>query len=43
MSRFLWLSLIFCVAISLIWWPGAKNEASIFELCGDFSYLVAGS
>ena len=32
MSRFLWLSLIFCVAISLIWWPGAKNEASIFEL-----------
>ena len=32
MSRFLWLSLIFCVAISLIWWPGVKNEASIFEL-----------
>lgn len=32
MSRFLWLSLIFCVVISLIWWPGAKNEASIFEL-----------
>ena len=32
MSRFLWLSLIFCVAISLIWWPGAKNQQSIFEL-----------
>lgn len=32
MSRFLWLSLIFCVAISLIWWPGAKNHQSIFEL-----------
>ena len=32
MSRFLWLSLIFCVAISLIWWPGTKNHQSIFEL-----------
>lgn len=32
MSRFLWLSLIFCVVISLIWWPGAKNQQSIFEL-----------
>lgn len=32
MSRFIWLSLIFCVAISLIWWPGAKNHQSIFEL-----------
>ena len=32
MSRFLWLSLIFCVCVSLLWWPGARNQASIFEL-----------
>ena len=32
MSRFLWLSLIFCVSVSLLWWPGAKNQSSIFEL-----------
>lgn len=34
MSRFLWLSLIFCVSVSLLWWPGAKNQSSIFELIG---------
>lgn len=32
MSRFLWLSLIFCVCVSLLWWPGARNQSSIFEL-----------
>ena len=32
MSRFLWLSLIFCVCVSLLWWPGARNQESIFEL-----------
>lgn len=32
MSRFLWLSLIFCVCVSLLWWPGTRNQASIFEL-----------
>ena len=32
MSRFLWLSLIFCICVSLLWWPGARNQASIFEL-----------
>ena len=32
MSRFLWLSLIFCVSVSLLWWPSAKNHSSIFEL-----------
>ena len=32
MSRFLWLSLIFGVCASLLWWPGARNQASIFEL-----------
>lgn len=32
MSRFLWLSLIFCVSVSLLWWPSAKNQSSIFEL-----------
>lgn len=32
MSRFLWLSLIFCICVSLLWWPGARNQANIFEL-----------
>ena len=32
MSRLLWLSLIFCVSVSLLWWPSAKNHSSIFEL-----------
>ena len=32
MSRFLWLSLIFCISVSLLWWPSAKNQSSIFEL-----------
>ena len=32
MFRFLWLSLIFCISVSLLWWPSAKNHSSIFEL-----------
>lgn len=30
MARIYWIVLIFGVAVSLIWWPGMKNEAYIF-------------
>lgn len=32
MARIYWMVLIFGVAVSLIWWPGMKNEAYIFSV-----------
>lgn len=32
MARIYWIVLIFGVAVSLIWWPGMKNEAYIFSV-----------
>ena len=32
MARIYWIVLIFGVAVSLIWWPGMKNEAYIFSI-----------
>ena len=32
MARIYWMVLIFGVAVSLIWWPGMKNEAYIFSI-----------
>lgn len=32
MARIYWMALIFGVAVSLIWWPGMKNEAYIFSV-----------
>lgn len=32
MARFLWCVFVFGVSVSLIWWPGVKNEAYIFQL-----------
>ena len=32
MARIYWMVLIFGVAVSLIWWPGIKNEAYIFSV-----------
>ena len=34
MARIYWMVLIFGVAVSLIWWPGMKNEAYIFSVIG---------
>ncbi len=32
MARIYWMVLIFGVVVSLIWWPGMKNEAYIFSV-----------
>lgn len=32
MSRFLWLSLIAAIGVSLLWWPAEKNHDVIFDL-----------
>lgn len=32
MARMICLSLIFSLAVSLIWWPGTQNKDSIFDL-----------
>ena len=32
MARIYWIILIFGVVVSLIWWPGMKNEAYIFSV-----------
>lgn len=32
MTRFLWLSLIAAIGISLLWWPAEKNHDVIFDL-----------
>lgn len=32
MIRIATLALIFCVSLSLLWWPGAKNEQVIFSV-----------
>ena len=32
MSRFLWLSLIVAIGVSLLWWPAEKNHDVIFDL-----------
>ena len=32
MARIYWMVLVFGVAVSLIWWPGMKNEAYIFSV-----------
>ena len=32
MARIYWMVLIFGVAVSLIWWPGMKNDAYIFSV-----------
>ena len=32
MARMIFLSLIFSLAVSLIWWPGTQNKDSIFDL-----------
>ena len=32
MSRFLWLSLIAAIGISLLWWPAEKNHDVILDL-----------
>ena len=32
MTRFLWLSLIAAIGVSLLWWPAEKNHDVIFDL-----------